>query len=104
MPQLTIQGENIFYRTNDTNAGPSLILIHGSGGDHTHWPDALFSLTNANVYGLDLPGHGKSSGPGRRKVDEYADFVDAFSRALDLSDVILAGHSLGGAIVQTLAL
>ncbi|MBW2369351.1 MAG: alpha/beta hydrolase [Deltaproteobacteria bacterium] len=104
MPHVSIKDENIFYELNDSNAGPSLILIHGSGGDHTHWPPALRNLSSAGVYALDLPGHGNSSGTGRRNVDEYADVVERFIHSLNLSSVILAGHSLGGAIAQTLAL
>jgi pimeloyl-ACP methyl ester carboxylesterase len=37
-------------------------------------------------------------------VDDYADTVDQFARAVGLGRTSLAGHSMGGAIAQTLAL
>jgi pimeloyl-ACP methyl ester carboxylesterase len=103
MPLVDVDNENIFYTASSSQQKKTLLAIHGSGGDHTSWPDTLRELTLANVYTLDLPGHGQSTGQGRDGVDAYADFIEAFAAKLDLNDVTLIGHSLGGAIVQTLA-
>ncbi len=51
-----------------------------------------------------MPGHGKSQGKSHDTVKGYAAVLDAFIRAMNFSRVILMGHSLGGAIAQTLAL
>jgi len=61
-------------------------------------------LQGANLYALDLPGHGRSAGEGRASVDAYAGSLQAFLEALALTRAILVGHSMGGAIVQLLAL
>jgi len=103
MPLVDVDNENIFYTASSSQQKKTLLAIHGSGGDHTSWPDTLRELRLANVYTLDLPGHGQSTGQGRDGVDAYADFIEAFAANLDLNDVTLIGHSLGGAIVQTLA-
>ena len=58
----------------------------------------------ADVHGLDLPGHGHSGGSGRTSVEDYADFIQTFVQHLRLDRVAVFGHSLGGAIVQCLAL
>lgn len=107
MPFIEVKKEKIFYSTSsvdDSKKKNTLLLIHGSGGDHMHWPERLRNYAKADVYAIDLPGHGRSDGLGRKSVDGYADFLEAFVSQMNLKDVILAGHSLGGAIVQCLAL
>lgn len=104
MPYVEIDGEKTYYSFGKSDAGKALLLIHGSGGDHMVWPWKLLRLPSAEVYAVDLPGHGKSSGRGRQSVEDYADFVEKFVSTLDIGNLTLAGHSLGGAIVQTLAL
>lgn len=83
---------------------PPLLLVHAAGGTRLDWPPGLRRLPDATVLALDLPGHGKSPGPGRDSIDAYAEVVIALLDALQLQRVIVAGHSMGGAIAQTLAL
>lgn len=104
MPFVTVEAESIYYTRGGSEEGPALVLIHGSGGDHSHWPSKLRHLSEARVFAPDLPGHGRSGGRGRESVEDYADFIDAFVSKLGLEDVVPAGHSLGGAVVQILAL
>ena len=105
MPFKTIAGEEIFYSLSLAAAGGrNFVLIHGSGGDHSHWPEALRASALADVYGLDLPGHGSSGGRGRTRVEEYTDFIQTFVHHLNLQQVTVFGQSLGGAIALSLAL
>lgn len=97
----------IFFQLNQndlTGRKPPLVLIHGAGGTHQHWPAALRRLSDWTVYALDLPGHGKSQGPGCDTVAAYREAVFEFCESLGLQQVVLAGHSMGGAIVQDFAL
>jgi pimeloyl-ACP methyl ester carboxylesterase len=82
----------------------SLVLVHGAGGSRLHWPAELRRLSEATVYTLDLPGHGRSEGPGCDTIDGYAQVVTAFMDAVGISQAIIVGHSMGSAIAQTLAL
>ncbi len=106
MPYTTVDGQRTFYAYHAGPASPSphLILVHGAGGSHLHWGAAVRNLHNANVYALDLPGHGRSEGPGHGTIADYAAFVVAFMDALDIQQAVIAGHSMGGATALTAAL
>jgi len=104
MPFVELGDEKLYYTDSRSPGKPILLMIHGSGGSHRHWPKALRELGDVHVYAIDLPGHGRSTGKSRSRVEDYADVIDVFVTSLGLSGVTLAGHSLGGAIVQVLAL
>lgn len=77
-----------------------LVFIHGAGESHKVWtyqtkrfPDSLT---------IDLPGH--PDGEGENTIEGYVAFVDDFVTQRKLSSVVLAGHSMGGAIVLKLAM
>lgn len=80
--------------------GMVLLFIHGAGGgadlwrfQTAHFPDSV---------ALDLPGHPK--GQGFHTVEDYASWVRGYVYARELAPVVLAGHSMGGAIAQCLAI
>lgn len=91
------------HRKSDSSHVP-VILVHGAGGTHLDWPAALRKLPQANAIAIDLPGHGKSEAPGRETIDDYTRAVIALMDALEIPQAVIAGHSMGGAIAQTLAL
>lgn len=104
MPSLIVDGENLAYAVCGSGV-PTLVLVHGSGGDHTTWSPQLDGLSSvAKVVALDLPGHGASSGPGCDAVGDYVERIRRFLSALGRGPVVLGGHSLGGAIAQAVAL
>ena len=83
---------------------PPLVLIHGSGGTHLHWPPQLRRLPKHRVFGLDLPGHGDSPGPGETTIEGYVRRVVGWLSEQGIDRAVLAGHSMGGAIAMTAAL
>lgn len=97
-------GEQALFYTVHGRKGPALILIHGAGGNHLHWPAALRRLPGATVYAIDLPGHGRSAGPGRERIEDYAADVVRFMDAVGVARGVLVGHSMGGAVAQMTAL
>jgi pimeloyl-ACP methyl ester carboxylesterase len=105
MSRIIVAGEMLHYRLHegDSNA-PPLVLVHGAGGNLMHWPGELRRLGGTRVYALDLPGHGKSGGPGRAEIDAYVEVVREFAEKLGLPRFVLGGHSMGSAIAQTFAL
>lgn len=90
------------YRRPLTNSMPTL-LIHGAGGIHLDMPLALRRATLQSV-APDLCGHGRSSGNGRTRIEEYALDMIAVLDALDIPQANVLGHSMGGAIALMVAL
>lgn len=104
MPTIATPGGDMFYLKRGAS-GPALICIHGAGGTHAHWGYQLRDLAGiAQVYTVDLPGHGRSAPPGHAKIAGYGAAILGFMDALDLRRAALAGHSMGGAIALWLAL
>ncbi len=104
MPVLTVLQHPVFFAHHRSeNPLWNVILIHGAGGNHLVWPAALRRLPDVDVFALDLPGHGRAGEAGQATIDAYASTVIQFIDALDLSRVVLVGHSMGGAIAQTIA-
>ncbi len=105
MPHITVHPHKLFFAQvgKQTAGRPSLVLLHGAGGNHLVWPGELLRLPDTAVYALDLPGHGRSTGPGYDTVTGYTNILADFLAACQLDEVVLVGHSMGGAIAQMLA-
>jgi pimeloyl-ACP methyl ester carboxylesterase len=84
--------------------GPPLLLVHGAGGTHLHWPESLRELPGRRVLVVDLPGHGQAPPPGERTIPGYARALLGLLDALAIPRAVVAGHSMGGAIALTLAI
>jgi pimeloyl-ACP methyl ester carboxylesterase len=82
-----------------------VVLVHGAGGRAEVWTPQIGGLADlARLIAVDLPGHGGTGGRGCQRVEDYAGWVLGLLDVLDLRRAVLVGHSMGGAIVQTLAL
>lgn len=98
-------GTDRLYYVQQGEQGLPVIFVHGSAGSHLVWWNQVAGLKDtARAIAFDLPGHGKSSGSGRDSVPAYADIVVRLLDALGVERAMVVGHSLGGAIAQTVAL
>jgi pimeloyl-ACP methyl ester carboxylesterase len=80
-------------------------MIHGSLCRHRLWDQQRSLASYAWLIMLDLPGHGESEPlTGPITISKFASIVAQLIRQLKLKDVILMGHSLGGAIALQLTL
>ena len=79
---------------------PRLVFVHGAGATHKVW--RYQTLAFPDSVALDLPGHPR--GVGYSTISEYAEFVTQAIKERGLSPVVLAGHSMGGAIAIDIAL
>ena len=84
----------------------TIIFIHGLGSYLPAWQKNITDLKGQyRCIAVDLPGYGKSSkGPYPITLEFYADVIAEFSAKLDLKQVTLAGHSMGGQISMIAAL
>ena len=104
MSFILVNGEKISYAALGTHGLP-VIFIHGAGSSHLIWGSQLRAVSEvARAVAIDLPGHGRSEGAGRNTVDAYRDVIAGVLDALAFDRAVIVGHSMGGAITQTLAL
>ena len=95
---------SIFFTESKGQSKYPVILVHGAGGTHMHWPHQLRHHAEMRVLAIDLPGHGESGGETCASVGEFAAAIVRFLDGLGAEKAILGGHSMGGAITQTFAL
>jgi len=106
-PVKTIQlkDANIAYVDEGTGDN-TIIFIHGLGSYLRAWDKNIPELSKKyRCIAIDLPGYGKSSKeihPG--SMEFYADVVAQLINKLELKNVTLAGHSMGGQISMVFAL
>ena len=83
----------------------TLVLLHGAGSSATIWDPLIEQLGGRwPVLAPNLPGHGGEAGPNRRSIEEYATWLEAYLAGHAEGPVVLAGHSMGGAIAMEAAL
>ncbi|MGI5452398.1 alpha/beta fold hydrolase [Streptomyces sp. CA-249302] len=84
---------------------PALLLVHGWGGDGREWsPHAEALAERFRVIVPDLRGHGRSEVPGLGNTPaEMAADLAAVTEALGTGPVVAVGHSMGGQVVNLLA-
>jgi pimeloyl-ACP methyl ester carboxylesterase len=87
-------GTVIFY--NCRGDGPPLVLVHGTGADHTRWAPLLPLFENSfTVYAIDRRGRGQS-GDAQDYALQY-EFEDIVAVVDSIgTKVNLLGHSYGG--------
>jgi pimeloyl-ACP methyl ester carboxylesterase len=93
------------YHQSADGESPTLVFIHGAGGNRKNWHYQWLALKEKySLITLDLPGHGKSTAPGAQQVAAYSQAVIRLLEELNPVKAVLAGHSMGGAIAMTTAL
>jgi alpha-beta hydrolase superfamily lysophospholipase len=102
------KGQSIYYQvwSPGGKVKAAVYLVHGlheHSGRYHHLASYLVEHDYA-VYGLDLPGHGKSDGV-RSYVDNFQDLIHPVKTYMDMIKswqpglpVFLVGHSMGGLV------
>lgn len=102
-----VQAGGLRWHVQEFGAGPTLLLVHGTGAATHSWR-ALAPLLSRHfrVLAPDLPGHGftESADADRMSLPGMAASLDALLRALEFQPEIVVGHSAGAAILARLCL
>ncbi|MEU1300651.1 alpha/beta fold hydrolase [Streptomyces shenzhenensis] len=98
MPTCTTRdGVEIFYK--DWGRGRPVVFSHGWPLNGDAWQDQLKAVADAGFRGIahDRRGHGRSTPVwDGYDFDTFADDLDDLITGLDLRDVTLVAHSMGG--------
>ncbi len=118
IPEPKIQ--EIFFKTPDNkdlhgwyldnNAQKTVLFFHGNAGNISRLKTRLemFQKLHVNALVFDYRGYGKSSGEIQQESDIYTDANSALTylqeeKHISLENIILWGHSLGGAVAIEIA-
>ncbi len=87
--------------------GYPLLVVHGFTAEGLLYAQTLSRLIDMRfkVIAVDIAGHGGTQGlpTGGANLDRYADLVARTLDELGIRKAVLAGHSLGGRLVTTVA-
>lgn len=99
-------GVRLRVRHRPGNGARPFLLVHGLSSNACSWDEVADHLASEghDVYAADMRGHGESDEPedGYDTATVVADLA-ALVTALELSGVVVAGHSWGGHIALRLA-
>lgn len=93
--------DGVLIRYADQGSGPlAVMLIHGWNCDRSYWQlQQDFLAERYRVVSVDLAGHGES---GRNRenwsIQAFGADVAAVAEKLELSHVVLVGHSMGASV------
>ncbi len=102
MPIIQLNPYTLHYHVQ--GAGPDVLLIHGWASSLRMWERTTSRLASEGfrAWAIDLPGHGESaplaSLNGGYSIPNLTDAVKVFTERMDIRQVALVGHSMGGAI------
>lgn len=80
----------------------TLLFIHGAGCTSAVFQEQKIAFPDAIA--PDLPGRSHLIEDRRSSIAQFGDFIDDYISRNSLSDVVLCGHSMGGAIALENAL
>lgn len=112
VPQLgdivPVRGGRIHYVEKGDPSNRTLVLIHGLTGQLQHFSYALLDLLadEFHVIAVDRPGCGYSTRDSADlgRLPEQARMIQEFLDAKGITEAVLVGHSLGGAVSLAMAL
>ena len=100
---------NISYIVQGAEYGTdgAIVLLHDIPAGAFSWQGVIGQLAGLKraIYAFDMLGYGQSDHPwpGDTSVWGHADVLSYLLKDLKLTNIILVGHGLGGAVAQVLA-
>lgn len=106
--RFTVAGTPAFAATGgqgfDTERLP-VVFLHGAGMSHVTWVLQSRHLAHhgCSVLALDFPGHGDSDGHPLKDISAMADWVAQALTALNVTQAVIIGHSMGALVALEMA-
>lgn len=99
------RGASLYVEQVGPKDAPCLVLTHGWGLDSTIWAYAKRELSQTfRLVVWDLPGMGRSrAGPDGVHLSAFSEDLKRVIEYVGARKVVVAGHSIGGMTIQTLA-
>jgi pimeloyl-ACP methyl ester carboxylesterase len=96
-----LTSDNIKIEYSSRGEGTPIIFIHGFGGEGSSFRviDKILSKS-FNTIEVDLRGHGRSDTSSEISIDVFASDLNELIEKLDIKKPVLAGWSMGGAVVM----
>ena len=108
MPYETVGDLRMYYETAGSPASPTLLLLHGSGGNGKSWRAQIGPFSeHYRVVAPDMREHGRTNNPlGRTAFNhrQYATDIATLCDCLGISHAAFCGESSGSILQLTLAL
>ncbi len=97
----------IKIKYDEIGNGEPIILLHGFGASSYSWRNVLKSLNQKNkLFLIDFKGFGLSDKPmdDKYSISDQTEIIINFIQKNNLQNLILVGHSMGGAVALRTAL
>ena len=90
---------------NTFGEGKPVIILHGLFGSSRNWYSLAKKLSGSfHVHTVDLRNHGQSEHKNSMNYLEMAEDICVLIESLDLYDVSIIGHSMGGKVAMVTSL
>ena len=94
-----IHGRQVGIRKK-TGRQPTLVLLHGAGCNPSFFAHLASHLEGFALFAPAFPGRDGSEGPNLERVSKLADWLHGVFEKRPLTEVVLLGHSMGGAVAM----
>lgn len=93
------------YHYDLVGVGETIVLLHGFTGSMKTWEPFIDAWrTDFSILTIDLPGHGETTIPSGRTMEEFANDLKVMLERLKIESCHLLGYSLGGRTALSFAM
>ncbi len=98
---MNIMINNINMNYIDCGQGEPVVMLHGWGSSSAAFNYIINSFSDKfRMIAVDLPGFGDSDMiPEAWDVNDYANYIAEFLKAMSIENPVLVGHSFGGRVI-----
>jgi pimeloyl-ACP methyl ester carboxylesterase len=101
---ITLSGLPVHHLEAGEEHGRTLLLLHGIGGAHLSWAQAMPTLAeHYHVVAPDLPGFGGSAPLPNQRTHALMHWIKTLLDHLKLQQAVVVGNSIGGLIARLYA-